>query len=28
LIADGKQHLKISGTVDVKITPDFCSKVV
>ena len=25
LIFDGKQHPKIFGSVDVKITPDFCS---
>ena len=24
-VFDGKQHPKISGSVDVKITPDFCS---
>ena len=24
-IFDGKQHLKIFGSVDVKITPDLCS---
>jgi hypothetical protein len=25
LVFDGKQHPKIFGSVDVKITPDFCS---
>ena len=25
LIFDGKQHPKIFGSMDVKITPDFCS---